>query len=309
MGKEKILVVDSDEQARSILLDCLNGEYEVFTTVTCSEALEMSKKDLFSVVMTEVGTQEEKGVDVIRKFKEVNSDIEVIVITTHKSVPLAIEAMKKGAYDYITKPFNLDELKIVVQHALERQKLIEEVREKEAYQELALLDGLTGIYNRRYFDEILHREVERAVRYPQKFSLLMIDIDDFKKYNDIYGHQAGDKVLKEVAQTIYYRTRNIDFAARYGGEEFVIITPHTEKESAAALASRVLGLVSDKDFFLEGDTAVKVTLSIGVATFGDDSDTEEGLVNAADKALYQAKKLGKNRVCLFGAPLVTEGKV
>jgi two-component system cell cycle response regulator len=237
---------------------------------------------------------------VLRKFKEVKSNIPIIVVTTYSSVSLAVEAMKEGAYDYITKPFNLDELRLVVLHALERQKLLEEVKEKNIYQELALIDGLTHIYNRRYFDELLRREVDRAMRYPQKFSLLMIDIDDFKKYNDTYGHLAGDRVLKGIASILFHRTRSTDFVARFGGEEFVLIAPHTDKKGASVLAARIADLVAKENFVLTDSTVTNVTVSIGVATFGDDATTKEELIQSADKALYQAKRLGKNRVCLFG---------
>lgn len=300
MEKEKILIVDSDEYVRKILSDSLSKDCDVFTSESFTQALEMFRESPFNIVVTELDTPEIKGIEVLRKFKELKSDITVVVITTYKSIPSAVEAMKVGAYDYITKPFNVDELKLVILHALERQKLIEEAKEKEIYQELALLDGLTRIYNRRYFEEILRREGDRAIRYPQKFSLLIIDIDDFKKYNDTYGHLAGDKVLKEIANILFYGSRKTDFASRYGGEEFAIIAPHTDKEGASVLAARMMDLVSKKDFILDDSTITKVTISIGVATFADDASTKGGLVETADKALYQAKKLGKNRVCLFG---------
>jgi len=303
MEREKILIADSDEYVRRTLYNCLSNEYEVSTSETFMQALELFKEVPFNIVITEVAMPETKGIEVLRKFKELKSDITVIVITSYDSVPLAVEAMKAGAYDYITKPFNADELKLVVLHAMERQKLLEEAKEKEIYQELALLDGLTKIYNRRYFEEILRREGDRATRYPQKFSLLMIDIDDFKKYNDTYGHLAGDKVLKRIAHIIFYKTLTTDFAARFGGEEFALIVPQTDKKGASVIAARLLDLISNEDFILDDSTKTKVTVSIGVATFGDDATAKEGLIQAADKALYQAKKLGKNRVCLFGVEM------
>lgn len=300
MGKGKILIVDVPEESRKALSECLDAQYECFPTETPAHAIELFKNNPFDIVITEVDTLGMKGVEVIRKFKELQSDVTMIAISNYNSVPLAVEAMKQGAYNYVTKPFNLDELKIVVQNAIERQKLIEEVKEKQIYQELALLDGLTKIYNRRYFDEMLRQETDRASRYPQKFSLLMMDIDDFKQFNDRYGHFVGDNILKEIAQIIYYRTRSIDFAARYGGEEFALIAPHTEKKSASILATRILNFISQKDFVLDSSTVLKATVSIGVATFGDDAFTKEELIQTADKALYQAKMLGKNKVCLFG---------
>ena len=300
MEREKILIVNGDENVRNALEESLKKDYEVFSSVAFDKALEVFKEKLFNVVITEINTPDVKGIEVLRKFQTIKSDVPIIVVTTFDSVPLAVEAMKVGAYDYITKPFNTDELKLIVEHALERQKLLEEVKEKKLYQELAVLDGLTQVYNRRYFEELLRREIDRALRYPQKFSLLMIDIDDFKKINDTYGHPAGDKILKGIADLIACRIRSTDFVARYGGEEFSVISPHTDKRGASVLAARLVDLVNRAEFIVEDSKMVKAYISIGVATFREDATTRSELIQRADKALYQAKSLGKNRVCLFG---------
>jgi diguanylate cyclase (GGDEF)-like protein len=221
-------------------------------------------------------------------------------VATHNSVPQAVEAMKAGAYDYITTPFNTDELGMVILHALERKKLQEEVKDKHIYQEMAVTDSLTGLYNRRYFDELLIREEARAKRYPQQFSLLMIDIDDFKKFNDTYGHPSGDNILKTMGRILLGRIRNTDYVARYGGEEFCIIAPHTGKKNASVFAARLADIVAKEQFTLSDAVKASVTVSIGVANFNDDAQTKEELLQKSDDALYQAKKLGKNRVCLFG---------
>lgn len=302
MEKQKILIVNGDDYVRNTLFNCLKEDYEVTVTPFFQEALNIFDKAFFDVVITEINTPEIKGIEVLRKLKEINLNTPIIVVTTYDSVPLAVEAMKVGAYDYITKPFNLDELKLVIMHVAERQKLLDEVAEKKIYQELALLDGLTNIYNRRYFEELLDREVERALRYPQEFSLLMIDIDDFKKYNDTYGHLAGDNVLRSITEILLKKSRVTDFIARYGGEEFVIIAPHTDKKGATILAARIVDIVSRKEFILKNSGLSRVTVSIGVAAFKEDAATKEDLIQRADEALYQAKKLGKNKMCLFGTP-------
>jgi len=300
MLKEKILIVNGDIKTRQILEEFLLKDYEVFTAPTFKSALQLYKDVPFRTVVTELDTEETKGIEVITKFQTVKSDIPIIVVTTHNSVPMAVEAMKAGAYDYITRPFNTDELKLVITHALERKKLQEEVKEKDIYQEMAITDSLTGIYNRRYFDELLVREESRAKRYPQKFSLLMIDIDDFKKINDTFGHPSGDNILKVMGQILLRRIRNTDFVARYGGEEFSIIAPHTDKKNASVFASRIMDFIAKEEFAVNDSTKAKVTISIGVANFSDDAQSKEELIKKADNALYQAKELGKNRVCLFG---------
>lgn len=298
--KEKILIIDCEKEIRSSLSKCLSQDFTVDTSPTFDSALSLIRDNVYNIVVTEIDTPEIKSIEVLRKLKEIKSEIPVIVVTTYQSVPLAVEAMKAGAYDYITKPFNFDELKMVILHALERQKLVKEAGEKKVFQELAILDGLTKIYNRRYFDELLQQEVRRAIRYAQNFSLLMIDVDDFKKYNDAYGHPAGDEVLKTIAALFLSNIRNTDYVARYGGEEFCIITPHTDKKGASALAARIVNAVANQNFVLENSKETQVTVSIGVAMFGEDAASKNDLVKRADEALYQAKKLGKNKVCMFG---------
>ncbi len=301
MPKENILIVNGDDYVRKALVDCLSAEYNVYTSATFKNSINTFKDRQINTVITEIDTAEESGIEIVSKLQELNSDIPIVVVTTHSSVSLAVEAMKAGAYDYITKPFNPDELKFVILHALERKKLQDETKEKQVYQELALMDALTQLYNRGYFDELLRREEQRARRYPQKFSLLMLDIDDFKECNDSYGHPAGDEVLKSIGKILLTRSRSTDFVARYGGEEFAIIAPHTDKKNASVLAIRLLNAIATENFAFSDTVQIKVNVSIGLATFNEDADTKEDLLQNADKALYQAKKLGKKRVCLFGA--------
>lgn len=165
-------------------------------------------------------------------------------------------------------------------------------------EELAITDGLTGVYNHRYFKETLHKEIKRAERYNLVFSLLMFDIDDFKKINDTYGHPKGDEVLKglaQIAKDIFQR--EIDVVARYGGEEFVVILPQTTKERAGIVGERFISSIRERLFSLSGLSEV-VTISLGIASYPDDGEREDGIILSADKALYEAKKQGKNRVVL-----------
>lgn len=160
-------------------------------------------------------------------------------------------------------------------------------------------DGLTRIFNRRYFDERLIEEMSRAQRYGQDISLMMFDLDHFKHVNDTYGHQAGDLVLKEMGALLQETLRSTDFAARYGGEEFAVILPHTGEANAWQLAERLRRKVERLQFTSEG-TMFKVTTSIGVASFTPGSFSRNtDLLKQADKALYQAKASGRNMVCTF----------
>lgn len=298
-GKETVLIVNGNINVRNDLRQSLKNDFNVETSLTFHDALKLIREKPYDAVIAELDIPEIMGIEVLRKLKESKSETPVIVVTTCKSVSLAVEAMKSGAYDYITKPFNADELKLVIHHALDMRKLAEEAKEKKIYQELALTDALTQIYNRRYFEELLRRETERANRYRQKFSLMMIDVDDFKKHNDTYGHVEGDKVLKDIASAILYKIRSTDYVARYGGEEFAVIAPQTDKEGASVLAARLINLIAGKEFLLNNSQKIKISISAGVSTFNEDAQTKEELINHADEALYQAKKIGKNRACLF----------
>ncbi|MBU6391698.1 MAG: diguanylate cyclase [Planctomycetes bacterium] len=166
-------------------------------------------------------------------------------------------------------------------------------------EELSITDKLTNLYNRRYFDEALEREVLRARRLQHALSLLFIDIDKFKHFNDTYGHPEGDKVLQRLGQIIKERARNgVDVACRYGGEEFVVLLPEIAGRGAIAVATRMLRDFGNTKFFIQpNDETVQKTISIGIAELGLSTDVKALLANA-DSAMYEAKKSGGNTVCL-----------
>ena len=179
--------------------------------------------------------------------------------------------------------------------AIDNAQLHEEVRRQ------AITDGLTGLYNHRFFYERLNTEVAHSLRYQHPCSLIMLDLDDFKFYNDRYGHLAGDELLRELANLLRGAIRRSDLAARYGGEEFALILPETDEKQARALAERLLKLVRNHRFALEGkEEGGKITISIGVASCPKHARDVDGLVQAADMALLRAKAAGKNRVCVAG---------
>ena len=156
-------------------------------------------------------------------------------------------------------------------------------------------DGLTGLFNRRYFDDVLQGEMNRVQRYDGCFSVFFIDLDNFKKLNDTYGHQAGDLTLKVVADILQAMKRTEDTACRYGGEELVLILPETEKMNALVIAERIRKKVEEAVLEFEGKT-FNVTLSGGIASYPADGKGAQDLVHAADVALYQAKESGRNRI-------------
>lgn len=160
---------------------------------------------------------------------------------------------------------------------------------------LSITDGLTGLYNHRHFQEQLEVEVKRGQRYDLNLSLIMIDLDHFKEFNDSYGHLEGDTLLRKIAQILKSSLRETDFVARYGGEEFAVILPETNKEGASIATERVRRAISEQTF---GEVGAKMTVSLGVASYPDDACLRADLIKKADEALYRAKREGRNRTCL-----------
>jgi len=199
------------------------------------------------------------------------------------SAIMAIEGANKLGYDR----FSL----VVPQIALELGK----VELYEQVEELSIIDGLTGVYLRRYLMERLEEEVDRAKRLGLTFAVGMIDIDNFKKCNDTYGHLVGDAVLKEVADRLSVSVREVDMIARYGGEEFCVVLPETTKDLALSVAERLRKAV-ECDNIKAFDESISTTISVGIATFPEDAKDVDSLIEMADRSLYRAKRQGRNRV-------------
>ena len=219
----------------------------------------------------------------------------------HIILPLKVKAKLVGVLCLFTLPLlklSDREIKLYETIADIISVAIENARIHKTTVEKARTDGLTGLYNHTEFQHILEHEVQRARRYEKEFSLIMLDIDFFKKFNDTYGHQAGDDILKTVGQKIKSQVRGVDVPARYGGEEFCVILPETPLQYGIQVAERLRRAISDSVFEVGGYN-VRVTVSIGVASFPLHAETAADLVKKADQALYFAKDSGRNRVCEF----------
>jgi diguanylate cyclase (GGDEF)-like protein len=293
----RILVVDDEEVVCRFLQSLLSrAGYQAEICLGGQEAMAKLEENSFDLVMTDLRMPGVDGLDVLRKAKELDPFCEVIVITAFASVESAVEVMKFGAYDYISKPFNIDEIRIVVEKALEKRTLLRAAEERDFYKQLSRIDGLTEVYNYRAFYELLHAEVARSKRHDSPLSVLMIDLDDLKAYNDTLGHQAGDTILKEVAWLLKKSLRNCDIVARYGGDEFAVILVETKRRDAIDTASRLGRLVEEISLEQSGIRLHKpLTISIGVASYPTDAQNERELVAKADQALYEAKTAGGNQ--------------
>lgn len=252
----------------------------------------------YDVLLVDHVLGEERGIDIIRRFREAGIDVPIVLMTGQGSEQIAAEAMRSGADDYIVKAdLSPDRLRSCLNFVLttaERRRRRQMVEEELI--RLATVDELTGVYNRRYFMERFEEEVRLALRHELPMSLLMLDLDYFKSVNDSYGHVAGDCVLHETGETIRRVIRNTDLAGRYGGEEFAILLPMTNREGAAEIADRLREAVAEMRFAGGKGRHFAVTCSVGVAELAPDVETGHRLIELADQALYRAKEAGRNRV-------------
>jgi diguanylate cyclase (GGDEF)-like protein len=312
---KRILVVDDEESVRGFLSQVLSDDgHKITSAASGEEALEIFKKDPYPLVIADIRLGAMNGIELLQHIRKINPESQVIIITSHASLETAIAALRAGAYDYLIKPFeDLELVSAVVNRAIEKirlivenQVLVEKLRRNneelehlnKSLRELAIRDGLTGLYNHRYFQEALAMELARSKRYEKAFSLIFMDVDYFKTYNDTHGHVKGDKVLQTLANLINNNIRRCDFAARYGGEEFVIILPETEDEGARHYAESIRKKISEAPILgRETQPSGMITASMGVATFPYNGQEASALIQHADNALYQAKRAGKN--CIY----------
>ena len=235
------------------------------------------------------------GYEVCRRLKEdpKTKDIPIIFLTAMGDEEDEYRGLQMGGVDYITKPFNPKILEVRVKNQLQLQ------RKTKLLEKMVHIDGLAEIYNRRHFDDILEREWKRAKRDLLHLSLVLIDIDFFKKYNDTYGHASGDDCLRKVAQALYKTPqRSNDLVARYGGEEFAAILPDTKTNDAEEIAQKMRQNIESLNIPHEQNNAADhVTISVGVTTIiPNENYSPTSLIEAADKCLYEAKEGGRNQV-------------
>ena len=310
MSKIKVLVVEDDPNLGMLLSEYLTAKG--FDTHLCNNGqagYDAFKNQSFDILLLDVMMPKMDGFEVVRRIKA-NTDlpfVPVIMQTALDSTQDIVEGLNAGADDYITKPLNFAELEARVKSLLrikalqesleERERQLEEINEK--LQRMSMTDGLTGIANRRALEERLRDMFEHSLRLHEPLSIVMCDIDRFKSVNDTYGHQAGDDVLKQFAQVLHKEAREIDKVGRYGGEEFMLLLPGTVLDAAVTFAERVRHSIESHTFEFDGGT-LKRTMSCGVAAWPHPKiQHTDGLIKAADDALYIAKKTGRNRVIRF----------
>lgn len=295
--KTRILIVDDEAETLDLIAEHLSERgYVVSTALTAEDALLTIQRDFFHIAIVDLHLPGMTGAELLKSVKKTRPDVQVIVITGYGTIRDAVECMKLGASDFITKPILPDHLTLTIQRILEEARLKEEAELADYYRTLSRTDELTGLYNFRHLMSALESEVSRHLRYNRTLSLAMIDIDDFKRFNDTKGHEEGNDLLVRLANIFKHNTRNCDILARYGGEEFVIIFPETSLEEATVVADRILHTVYDK---------LGISVTIGLASLPTDTSDARDLIRLADAAMYWGKTHGKNQVVLYDLSMDT----
>jgi len=328
----KILIVD-DREANLLALGSVLSvlDVDVLKAKSGDEALRLALEHQFALAILDVQMPSMNGyelADLLRGDQNTRLLPVIFLSAVYGDEEHQFQGYRSGAVDFITKPFNpgilLAKVRIFLslhqqseelaghkqrlEQLLEAQQqtnalLAEEIERRKKsearLQELATTDGLTGLFNRRHFLELLHVEFDRAKRYGAPLSYMMMDADHFKTVNDTFGHETGDRVLCMLADGIRKRLRGVDFAGRLGGEEFAVVMPETELEGALRLAQDIREAVESAAVSV-GQGVCRITVSIGLSSLGPDMEDMGALMRSADDALYRAKDSGRNAVVCTG---------
>lgn len=370
-----ILVIDDDPEILDLITMVLRREYIVVKATSGSEAMEIIQKNAPALVLTDQWMGDVTGIEILAYLHEKHPEVGRVLITGFPDLQVVKDAINKGhVHRFITKPWEMDEMRSIVAEEVERHRALvehrhllndlmtknkeltlaneeimaqkrrleelnqeykeqsqiaielsekfaqahlelleaqEEIQKKNKQlqkanrelEKLSVTDGLTGFYNFRHLEVLLEREIGRASRYNLQMTCMMVDLDDFKKVNDTYGHLFGDEVLRTVAGIVQKNIRETDLPARYGGDEFFVILPHTDLEQARALAQRIFDDIQDYDFKPGNDLHFQQKVSIGLASFeADRIQGREQMIEWVDSALYQAKRAGRNMIVIYNAP-------
>lgn len=289
--KGKILIVDDASDTREIIQKLLQYEgYEVLSASTGEEGVKKAVDMKPDVILMDINLPGIDGTEALKRIRHNNPIQCVIMLTAFATVDNAIQSLKEGASDFIKKPFENEHLIHIVNQTFEKcLTMKEKERLEEEVRRLSITDDLTGLFNHRHFFKTLESEIIRRERQKTSLSLLMFDVDNFKKYNDLNGHLEGDRVLKKIGEIVKNSIRsNVDSGYRYGGDEFAALLVGATRDQALHIAHRIRSTIEEAGF-------EKITVSIGLAEFKDRFNLED-FVKSADDAMYVAKHSGGNRI-------------
>ena len=269
------------------------------------QAMDALKEHEFDALVLDLYMPEHNGLEIIDAARQIDQDIQALILTGSASVETAVDALRAGVYDYLTKPLDsMTSFELALSRALERRYLVKENKRLfKEIQRLAVTDSLTGLYNRHKLQESLNREVERAKRYSRPLSIIMIDMDELKVINDSFGHAAGDKALKIVADSIQRSIRKVDLGTRIGGDEFVILLPEADHKEAASVAKRIHKAIMEVEF-----ESGSLSVSMGIVQWHPRFDAPNDFVHAVDEAMYLAKRSEGERIYVLVSEVHNHGE-
>jgi diguanylate cyclase (GGDEF)-like protein len=302
----KVLLIEDDEDdyllTRELLSKLKSPPIYLNWISSYQDGLAAIERNEYDVYLVDYHLGASSGLELLRHARSEESfGRPLIMLTGQESLDVDMEAIRAGASDYLLKSqVNTSLLERSIHHAIERAKSL------DVLHKLASYDELTGLYNRREMDRRLRECANHYSRYNHPVALVMLDVDYFKIINDSYGHQVGDEVLRALGALLRSTVREVDFTARYGGEELAVILPEMTSGQAFGMAERLRRCISAQPFTLARDKKqpiqLSITVSLGVASLPDDADSAAGLVDAADRCLYEAKRQGRNRTIQFAQP-------
>ena len=304
VDKGRILVIDTDRGRAERIEAFLRNSHEVTVLNEPSEAVFHMSGGEFELAIVSMALE---GFDPLRICSQMRTvdqtrSIPIILVAEDSDRQQVVKALDLGVNDFIMRPIERHELAARVKTQIRRQRYTVELRESlNSTMAMAVIDELTGLYNRRYFERHLAMVLSKAQEQDRDMAVMLLDIDYFKPVNDTYGHDVGDAVLKEFATRLQRNIRGVDLACRYGGEEFVVVMPDTDARQANAVAERVRSAMADEAFAAGAAKPLHITVSVGLALNEQDGDTPETVTKRADIALYRAKRAGRNRVVATAA--------
>ncbi|HRY05203.1 MAG TPA: PleD family two-component system response regulator [Beijerinckiaceae bacterium] len=300
----RVLLVDDRLASSDRIVASLRGNQTVDVETNPQEALFRAAENPYDLIIVSLGLTNYDGLRLCSQLRslERTRGIPILTVADLEDRPKILRGLDLGVNDYLVRPIDRNELIARVRTQVRRKRYAESLRNNvEQAIEMAVVDALTGLHNRRYFDMHLSSLLDQAAQESKPLSLLVLDIDFFKKINDTYGHDAGDEILRALAGRMRRAVRSVDLVCRLGGEEFVIVMPETALDVAGKVAERVRRAVEAEPFNVkEGQMAVPVTVSIGIADRGSDANPDF-IYKSADKALYESKATGRNKVTLAAA--------
>jgi two-component system cell cycle response regulator len=299
-----MLLVDDHPRSAARLVEVISKTHDVFVERDINAALLKLAEHDFDLLIVSLSLSDADGLRLCSQVRSLDRTrhMPIIILVEPGDNARLLRGMDIGVNDYLMRPIDRHELLARIRTQIKRKRFNDYLRNRlEESVELAIIDPLTGLHNRRYLENHLRTLVEGAIRSGRPVSVLMADIDHFKRVNDTHGHDGGDIILKEFAARLKRNTRGIDLACRLGGEEFVVIMPETDMLRALQVAERTRAMIATEPFQLRPELRLRVTASVGLATLESFEDTPETILKRADNALYAAKRRGRNRVAADAA--------